>query len=287
MSGKSAPTFSFSQGAWDDRELIRAFDSAVNSYKRRKETPAAVSETPQPRTQSDPRPSKSRKADKVAADQHQSQQAPPDEGVVMVGTVVHMEPATVANGVTGNEQVIANMLQAHYWAGTVACGVAGCALTSRQGTGQACTQHRCRRRSDCAKALTRGCVIAVVPSGDGRRQLKRPPGREQGPIELAEIQSLSCEGSLQSASALLVARLPHCAAPELYQRMSGSNRLKRAAREFGKGKALRAEPEERQQPDEQRDFDADEIAEGVTKYVRADVPLKEQVVEFVAANRSV
>lgn len=57
--------------------------------------------------------------------------------------------------------------------------------------------------------------------------------------------------------------------------MAMANRFKRSARDGISGKAARADPQEREHPDEQREFDAEEIADGVTKYVRADAPLEE------------
>lgn len=111
----SVPVFSFSASTWDDRELVRAFQSAVDSYKRRKEPVREQEDDPS-------------KRHRVEAKCDVEVVAPRDDGddvdadynegtpVILTGNVVHVEEAT-ATATLSNQEILSQMLQAHYWAG--------------------------------------------------------------------------------------------------------------------------------------------------------------------------
>jgi hypothetical protein len=122
-SADAVPVFSFSANAWDDRELVRAFESAVSSYKNRKEpvTPrnngnaaavAAITTAAGAATPS---------AGSIVIEEAESTKRRRGSDGVVVGNVVHVEPIQAPqphdHRRQSKDEVIHNMLTANYWAG--------------------------------------------------------------------------------------------------------------------------------------------------------------------------
>jgi hypothetical protein len=117
VPAKLVPVFTLSATAWDDRELVRAFDNAVNSYKRRKQPPEKMQAN-------DPKEKRHKKhVEEVSAPEDASvinNNNNDDDDVgeklvvdTLVGNVVHVESVPA-------DSELANLLQAHYWAGKFA-----------------------------------------------------------------------------------------------------------------------------------------------------------------------
>ena len=111
----NVPVFTFSKHAWDDRELIRAFDSAVQSYKGRKNGSGGGRRTAADAVSAEAiHDDHGGVVDTVQKEVESGNKRSRVDNVVVVGNVVHVEPVGVG---LSKEEVLQNLLAANYWAG--------------------------------------------------------------------------------------------------------------------------------------------------------------------------